>query len=151
MVTGHVTSTRVIRAMVKELFSAKQKAYIVSLYRPRNRAHSFSALALRFSVPGRSRTVQRWYNQYNGTIGSLLHKKGQGRPRILSRSQVSRYVLQPIRRKNRSHTAIHYTDLISGIHSSTRKKPSLRTIQRYGKEDVEVRAKRTKKISIDEC
>ena len=136
--------------MPTEYFTARQKAYILSLYSPRKRGFSFSALAAQFGVPGGKSTVQWWWKQYDGTITSLEHKRGQGRPRLLTRNQVASYVLQPIRRKNRAHQPNHYGELISRIERNTGKNLSARTIRRYGKEDSRIKQKRTQKITVNE-
>jgi hypothetical protein len=81
----------------------------------------------------------------------LKHKNGAGRHRILNPSEVTRYIRQPIARKNRSHRAVHYTDLFHRVRENSGREVSLRTIQRYGKEDAKVKMRRTKKCTVDEC
>lgn len=145
------TSPRCFISMVKELFTAEQKRSILSLYSTRRSDRSFSALARRFVVPGGKGTLSRWWKASNHNQLLLTHKKGQGRPRILNRSQVARYVHQPIRRKNRSHHGVHYPDLLPRIQQSTGKKVSIQTLRRYGKKDRGVKNMRTKKTTANEC
>jgi transposase len=136
--------------MTKELFSAEQKHYILTQYSPRDRSRSFSAVASRFGVPGGKSTVQRWYKQWNGNMESLKHKKGQGRPSILNRNERTRLIIQPILRKNRAHTPVHYSDLLQSVQQKSGKKVALRTIQAYGNKHGGIKQKRTKKKTADE-
>lgn len=46
---------------------------------------------------------------------SLRHKRGAGRPRILTEQQVQRHIVQPIRRSNRLHRAIHYQPIRANL------------------------------------
>ena len=120
-------------------FTAAQKHEILLEYRSYSTTHSFSALASHHVVDGGKRTVQRWYQQWNGTISSLHRKKVSGRPRILTHAQVKRHIQPRIRAKNRSHTPIVYPDLLSPIVAATGKSMSLRTLERYGKNDLDGR------------
>jgi hypothetical protein len=137
--------------MGKLFFNAEQKNMILTLYRHHDRSSSFSALARRFCIKGGKGTVQRWHRRWNHDAASLLRKKGAGRPRILSKPQVTRYVRQPIQRSNRKHEPIHYSTLLPRVIDNSGKNLSLRTLQRYGKEDAHCRAKRTHIITVNEC
>lgn len=146
----HEASPRLAHGGMKELFTARQKQYILSLYSARRKGRTFAALAARFDVPGGKRTIQRWNQQYDGTLVSLEHQSGQGRPRTLTRTQASRLVLDSIRRKNRAHRPIHYETIISRVLRNSGKNVSARTIRRYGKEDSGIKQKRTQKITVNE-
>jgi hypothetical protein len=127
------------------------KHHILQQYLPHSHENSFSALATRYNVKGGRRTVQRWYTQWDGTPSSLEHKRGAGRPRLLSAAEVNENIHAPILERNRSHHAVHYTDLMDPIRERTGKNVSLRTIQRYGEKILRARDKTTRTCTEDEC
>ena len=135
---------------MKEL-GASAKHHILLEYQPNSRAHSFSAPAAKHGITGGKRTVQNWHKQENGTIEPLERKAVAGRPRILTRAQVNRHIRTPIRAANRAHRAIHYTSLLPQVRQKTETDISLRTLQRYGKEEIGATNKRTRKRAADEC
>lgn len=132
-------------------FTSEQKHEILLEYQPRSSTHSFVALARRHSVAGGRKVVQSWYQRWNGTIASLQHKRVAGRPRILTVAQVKRHIAPRIRSKNRSHTPIVYPQLLPAVAAATGKSISLRTIERYGKENLNAKALHGKKRTADEC
>jgi transposase len=95
-------------------------------------------------------TITRWRNRWNGTPQSLERKPVSGRPRILTRVEVSRHLRAPILTANRSHTAISYTKIYESVKQKTRKKLSLRTLQRTGKEQLDIECKATVKRTQEE-
>jgi len=131
-------------------FTPEQKHEVLLEYSPSSPTHSFSALARRHAVKGGARTVQRWHARWNRTPASLQHKAVSGRPRILSRAQVSRHVRVPILAANRAHRAVSYSSLLPTVRQKTGKQPSLRTLQNYGKEELGGKKKHTKKRTADE-
>lgn len=137
--------------MVKKHFTPDQKHLILTQYSPQQHGHGFASLASRFGVAGGAKLISNWYHRWNGTAASLLEKKKIGRPRILKKSEVTRYIKQPVVRKNRSHTAVHYTDLVQRVHQNSGRQPSLRTIQRYGREDAAIRDRSTTITTTNEC
>jgi hypothetical protein len=130
--------------------SADAKHHILLEYTPHSHIHSFSALARRHGIKGGRQTINQWYQQWDGTAASLLRKEGTGKQRILNLAEISRHIRAPILAANRSHRAIHYTDLLPSIQAKTRTKVSLRTVQRYGKEEYGVKKRRTTKRTADE-
>jgi hypothetical protein len=96
------------------------------------------------------RTVELWKQKWDGTIESLQHQAGAGRPRVLSRAQVSRHVATPIRNANRAGRTVHYSTLMEQVTESTAQTMSLRTLQRYGKEECKARSTRGQKRTADE-
>lgn len=130
--------------------SADAKHHILLEYAPRDNHRSFAALAARHAVPGGKQTVQRWHASWDGTPRSLERKQGTGRARVLSRAQVSRHVRAPILAANRAHRAIHYTDLLPRVRAATGSQLSLRSLQRYGKEELGARDKHSKKKTAAE-
>jgi transposase len=101
-------------------------------------------------VNGGKTTIQKWHAQWNGSAASLQHKQGAGRPRKLSRAQVKQQVERRIVAANRRHEAIHYTTLLPAVQAATHSDVSLRSLQRYGKEDTGVKNKRTNKRTANE-
>jgi len=130
--------------------SAEAKHHILLEYAARDTTRSFAALARRHAVTGGARTVQRWHARWDGTPASLQEKARSGRPRILSRAQVSRHVRTPILAANRAHRAVSYTDLLPEVQRKTGKQLALRTLREYGKQQLGARNKHTKKRTADE-
>lgn len=102
-------------------------------------------------MAGGAEVVRRWHQQWNGSAASLQEKKSTGRPRILTRAEVQGVVATPIRQKNRSHQPVHYNQLQPEVEEKTGKQVSVRTIQRYGKEELKGKLKHGKKRTCDEC
>lgn len=122
----------------------KQKHDILVHYRPRSPNHSFVALAKHAEGGVTDRSIRNWYQRWDGTPTSLQHRTIAGRPRTLSRAQVKRHVQPRIRSANRKHHAIHYPDILPAVRSATHKQLTLRTLQRYGKEELGVKQKTVK-------
>lgn len=131
--------------------SAEAKHHILLEYTPHSPTHGFPALAARHAVAGGARTVQRWLERWDGTPASLEEQPRTGRPRVLNKAEVSRQVRAPILAANRAHRAIHYTDLLPEVRQKTGKELSLRSLQRYGKEELGAKQRRGKKRTADEC
>jgi transposase len=132
-------------------FTPEQKHEILLEYSARSHTHSFRALADRHAVPGGAEVVRRWYLRWNRTAVSLQHAKGAGRPRSLTAEEVQRHITAPIRRRNRAHQPVHYSELQPAVEQCTGKKVSSRTIRRYGKEEARGRLTRGKKRTAEEC
>jgi transposase len=130
-------------------FTPELKHHILTQYQPYSRAASFEALARRYSVKGGGSTIQYWHSLWNGTAASLQQKKGAGRPRKLSRAQVTRYVKSKVVAANRRSRAVHYPSLLPAVQAATGSDLSLRSMQRYGQE-AGVKNKRSKKRTADE-
>ena len=56
----------------------------------------------------------------------------------------------PILAANRAHRAVHYTELLPEVRQKTGTEVSLRSLQRYGKEELGARDKHSKKRTADE-
>ena len=105
--------------------------------------HSFDALARRFHIPGGRRAVSSWHRQWNGTPLSLERKPGSGRRALLTPTQVARLITKPIRRCNRNHVAVEYPQLLESMEQELGHPVSLRTLQRYGREEGKVHCEST--------
>jgi hypothetical protein len=128
----------------------QHKHSILLEYHPRTRHHSFAALARRHDIKGGKQVLIKWHAAWNGTVASLEERRHSGRPRILSAREVTKYVAPPIRAKNRKAQAVHYTDIQPVVEKRTGKRVSLRTIQHYGKEELDGRCARGKKRTAEE-
>lgn len=131
-------------------FTPEQKHEILLEYSPRSTTHSLAALAHRHAVKGGRRTIENWLARWDGTAASLQRKAVSGRPRSLTPEEVKRHIIAPIRRKNRAHVPVHYTDLQPALEQQTGKKVSIQTIRRYGKEEAGGRLKHGKKRTAEE-
>ena len=131
-------------------FTPEQKHEILLEYSPRSTTHSLVALAQRHAVKGGRRTIENWLTRWDGAAASLQHAKGAGRPRSLTADEVRRHIIAPIRRKNRAHATILYSELQPAVEERTGKKVSPRTIRRYGKEEGGGRLMHGKKRTAEE-
>ena len=131
--------------------TADHKHRILMEYAPYSHTNSFEALAVRTGGGVTKQLIQQWYRRWDGTSASLQHKAGAGRPRVLSRAQVARHIQPRIRSANRKHQAIHYPDILPAVRAATHSSVSLRSIRRYGKEQLGAKKKRTKKRTTREC
>jgi hypothetical protein len=129
---------------------ANTKHHILLEYTPHTSTNSFAALARRHGVTGGAQVVRSWYEQWDHTSHSLMHKPVKGRPRILCKAEVQQHMHAPVLRSNRAHRAINYTQLLPRVTQKTKKKMSIQTIRRYGKKDASVDAKHTKKRTARE-
>jgi transposase-like protein len=132
-------------------YTAEFKQDVLRHYCEGQRGSGFAALATRFGVAGGSRTIRRWFDQWDGTIASLQQQQTMGRPPILQPAEIEQYIGTVVQSHNRDHQSIHYTDLLSSIREATDTSVSLRTIQRYGQQTLHNKNKRTKKRTEREC
>ena len=130
--------------------NAETKHAILLEYTPRSATHSFVALAQRHGIAGGAKVLQRWHARWDATAASMKEGKSSGRPRVLNRAQVSRHVRAPILAANRAHRAIHYSELLPTVRQKTGTEVSLRSLQRYGKEELGAKQKHTKKRTAAE-
>jgi len=130
--------------------SAEVKQHILLEYTPDDASRSLSALARRHAVKGGGDTLRRWFKRWDGSPASLERRAGSGRPRVLSAAEVRRHVRAPILAANRAHRAISYTELQPRVQAATGKTLSVRTLRRYGEEELGAKAKHTKKRTAAE-
>lgn len=144
------THPALVRDTTMPHFSAEAKHAILLEYTRDSRTHSFAALAVQHAVRGGRDVVRRWHQRWRGTVRSLQTKPRPGRPRILSTREVRQHVRGPILAANRSATAVHYTTLAPTVRRATGKNVSVRTLRRYGKEELGARDKHTRKRTLRE-
>lgn len=123
----------------------QQKHDILMLYSPRNRGHSFEALAQQYNIKGGKKVLENWYHQWTGKPKSLERKVGSGRHKLLTSKQVKDLIQIPIRNKNRSCVPVHYPEIRSSVIEKTGENISLSTIQKIGKNILGAKQKRTNK------
>lgn len=130
-------------------YTPEIKHHILTHYAANVLGSGYRALATRFAIKGGASVVRRWHERWDGTPGSLATRPRTGRPRLLTHRQVTQHILDPIRRANRAHKAVHYPAIRRQAERATRTALSLRTVQRYGKEK-KVKDKRTSKHTSQE-
>ena len=89
--------------------------------------------------------IRHWHDRWDGSAASLKRNAGTGKERALSSRQVQQHIRKPILTANRKHRPISYTQLLPSVQAATGSQLSLRTLQRYGKEELRVKSKATKK------
>lgn len=127
------------------------KQFILTKYQRNCRGHGFDSLAQQYGIAGGGRTIKDWYDRWDGTVESLKRKPGAGRPRLLSEEEVTQHITTPVRKKNRRSHPVHYTDILRPLQENTGKKVSIQTVRRYGKENAEIKQKRTITKTKWEC
>jgi hypothetical protein len=131
--------------------SAEAKHHILLDYSPRVRGRGFKALAARHNIKGGATLISKWHRRWDGTPQSLEEEASSGRPRALSSAQVRRHVAAPISNANRAARAVSYSTLLPQVQAATHTDISLRTLQHYGKEELQATAKHGKKRTSEEC
>jgi hypothetical protein len=141
--------SRSLNAMTN--YPPQVKHRILTQYQPHCRGKGFKALAQQHGIQGGGRTIKYWYDRWDGTVASLERQPaGAGRPRILSSEEIKQHIGAQVKKKNRLPEPAHYTQLIYSVKEKTGKQVSLRTIQRYGKEEESIRDNRAIKRTREE-
>jgi hypothetical protein len=130
--------------------SAQQKHSILTHYTARRKGETLAEILRLHDVSASRTAVFYWMQQWDGTVDSLQHKGGAGRPRILSQQEVTRHMGTPIRNKNRAAVRVKYIDIQQQVQDRTRKQVSIQTIRRYGKDELGARFIRGKKRTREE-
>jgi hypothetical protein len=131
-------------------FTPQQKHSILTHYRARSAGQNADDIAALHRVKGGRRVINQWLRRWDGTARSLERRAVSGRPRALSKVQVTRHVAAPIRNSNRAARAVRYPQLLPQVRAATGTEVSLRTLQRYGKEEAGGRKTSGKKRTADE-
>jgi hypothetical protein len=135
---------------VMSQLTPQQKHDILTQYTSRQRGETLAHILSANKVSASRRTVELWRQRWDGTAASLQHKRGAGRPRILTHAQVMRHIAPRIRAKNRSHAPVVYPTLLPSVTAATGKSMSLRTLERYGKKDLDAAPIHGKKRTHEE-
>ena len=131
--------------------TAEQKHSILTHLQSCCEGVTAEAIAAAHGVKGGSSTLRKWVKKWDGTVQSLQRKEVAGRPRALSRAEISRHIRAPILAANRSNRAIHYPSIHQAVQRKTGKRVSIQTVRRYGKQEAGVKQKRTRKRTASEC
>jgi hypothetical protein len=131
--------------------TAQQKHDILIHCRSRRSGDSEVDVATQHGANVTRQTMWNWRCQWDGSACSLKHKAGAGRPRTLTRAEVSRHVRAPILAANREHQPASYTRILDQVRQKTRKNFSLRTLQRMGRKELRIKCKATVKRTRTEC
>jgi hypothetical protein len=130
--------------------TAQQKHSILTHIQARREGERPEDIAALHGVSVGRSTLYTWQQHWDGTPQSLEHKAGAGRPRVLSTAQVTRHVRPRVLAANRRGEAVHYSSLLPTVQRVTGTELSLRSLRRYGKEDLHGRQKRGKKRTANE-
>jgi transposase len=132
-------------------YPPEYKHSVLLFYKDQKPPLSFRSVAKQFRIKGGAWTLTRWYKRWNGTVESLKPKPKSGRPRILTKAQVRKYVGYHIRSLNRKHEPASYKEKYHMILRQTKKKFSIQTLRRYGHEAIGIKNKRIIKRTHYEC
>lgn len=128
----------------------QQKHSILTHYTSPDNTQTLDQILSLHGVSVTRQAVEYWMKRWNGSAASLEGQEVSGRPRVLSRAQVSRHVAAPIRNANRAARNIHYSKLQSQVQAATGTSISQQTLRRYGKEELSGRRTRGTKRTIEE-
>lgn len=140
----------IIMKQHSKYYSATFKHGVCLYYKQHLPDSSFRSVSKLFSIDPTGKTLSRWYSQWNGTISSLQPKPKTGRPTILSRKQMERYIGDMVVSRNRVSHPISYRTILSHVRSKTKKDISITTVKRYGRELLGIKAKTVKKRTLHE-
>jgi hypothetical protein len=127
------------------------KHSILTHYTSPTNTQSLSTILSLHDVIVSRRSVEKWRSQWDGSIESLQHKKGAGRPSILTQREVYQYITRPIREKNRSYKQVRYTSIAENVRVKTGKMVTDRTIQLIGKKKLGAIKTKGRKRTAEEC
>lgn len=126
------------------------KHSILSHYTSPNNTQTLALILSLHQVNASRQAVESWRKTWDGSVESLKHRGGAGRPRILTKREVTRYIKRPIRDANRSSKCIRYSRVAQSVREKTGKGVSDRTIRRIGKEQLGGRKTRGRKRTAEE-
>lgn len=131
--------------------TAEQKHCILTHCAARRAGETLQQILALHDIAASRQAVSKWRQHWDGTLASLQRKQGSGRHRVLSKAQVTRHVVSPIRNANRAARPVRYTKLLAQVQAATHSQVSLRTLQRYGHDEAGGRKTRGKKRTAAEC
>jgi hypothetical protein len=128
-------------------YNVVYKQQVVSYYINNQPNCSFRSVAKIFNIKGGAKTISRWFNNKD----NLEIKPKSGRPRLLSKFVINKYIYDEIKYNNQQSTPIHYNKIKNTINRKLQTNVNLRTIQNYGKQLFNIKSKKTIKRTSDEC
>jgi len=147
--TDTVVGSSCLRKIMKQLSAAVKHSILTHYTSPHNR-DTLSRILLLHDVSVSKRAVEKWLRRWNGTEQSLEKRARSGRPRVLSKTQVIRHVLAPIRNANRAGRVVRYTKLLPQVRAATHSSVSVQTLRRYGRKEGGAKQTRGKKRTVEE-
>ena len=126
-------------------YSPHQIHSILQEYKKGIRGHGFQALASKYQIKGGAPLVKYWHSKWDGTEISLEKESGGDQRSILTQKQKKRYISDFVTQRSKEE-AVNYSEVRSHVKKKTRKDPSLRTIQRYGKA-LKISSKKRKRVT----
>ncbi len=124
-------------------YSAEFKQRVLQHYKEKTRGSGFLALAKRFDIKGGAGEVQRWYKRWTGSARSLERRPGSGRPQVLTKLEKKTHILKFVERCNKKGEVVDYPRVRQNVMNKTGKQISLREVRRIGREEFNIRWKRT--------
>jgi transposase len=127
-------------------YSSDYKRRVVEYYHTHHHHMSLAGVARHFEIKGGHETVSRWVKRG----GDQEQRARSGRPRILSKLQGKRYIIDKVKYRNRRNEPIKYNEVRNTIREKTAKSISRPTVRRNGRE-FGIKQKRTIKRTAVEC
>ncbi|CAF1085556.1 unnamed protein product [Didymodactylos carnosus] len=104
-------------------------------------------IAKRFKIKGGHKLIMSWYARWNGTVESLEPKWTDGRPRTITKDQVTDYILNFVDEMSMQYKSVNYRMIQEHVENSLNKQVPLKTIQRYDRQECGINSKRTKELT----
>src|SRR5438067_1092500 len=113
-------------------YTPSQMHKMLQEYQPGVRGHGFKALAKKFNIQGGAGLIRSWFRKWDGTEKSLIKSSGD-HSSILTEKEKKRYINDFITKAS-DVEAVTYPEVLANVEKKTRKRPSIATVRRYGKE-----------------
>jgi transposase-like protein len=125
-------------------YSKAFKERVVREHQQGVRGKGFAALATRFKVS--KFLIENWWKKWNAggrTIDAFEDEAGGDRRSLLTEKEKQRHILDFVKSKNSKGEAVDYTDVHKNVVNHTKKNISLRSVQKVGKEEMNLSWKST--------
>jgi transposase len=113
-------------------YSPSEMHEILKEYQPNVKGSGFKALATKFNVKGGAKLIRLWFRKWDGTENSLEKISGGDHRSILTEKEQKKHISKFIDKAS-DIEAVTYPQVVKNVERKTKKKPSLRTVQRIGK------------------
>ena len=138
-------------SQLSRYYSTDFKQRVLEQYQSGVRGYGFKSLAQRFSITGGHQTIADWYSDWDGTEQSLISKPREGRPPILTSSEITNHIDSLVRRRNQQHRSINYRTVHDRVQLATGKLISNSSIRRIGRGNCRIKSKTTITRTEVEC
>jgi hypothetical protein len=137
---------------IKRKYSDDVKKLILNEYKSSKRKTSLRQLEKHYKIGcGNGATIRYWLLQSKHNKSKLKVKENKKRPRILTKHEINIYVKQKIDKCNVNSEPINYVSLYRELPTKIKRKISLRSIQRYGKNILHAKPKQVVTRTLHEC